>query len=138
MLLVSSVQQSDSGLYRYIYMKMKITQSYLTLCDPIDYTVHGILQARILEWVAFPFSRDHSKPGIEPNSPALQADSLPAEAPGKPKNIGVGSLSLLQGICPIQESNRGLLHCRRILYQLYMCLFFFQILFPFRLLQNIE
>ena len=63
-------------------MKMKITQSYLTLCDPMDYTVHGILQARILEWVAFPFSRDHPKPGIEPNSPALQADSLPAEAPG--------------------------------------------------------
>ena len=38
-------------------MKVKITQSCLTLCDPMDYTVHGILQARILEWVAFPFSR---------------------------------------------------------------------------------
>ena len=33
-----------------------------TLCDPVDYTVHGILQARILEWVAFPFSRGSSKP----------------------------------------------------------------------------
>ena len=32
---------------------MKVTQSCLTLCDPVDYTVHGILQARILEWVAF-------------------------------------------------------------------------------------
>ena len=50
----------------------------LTLCDPIDYTVHGILQARILEWVAFPFSRGLPNPGIEPRSPALQADSLPA------------------------------------------------------------
>ena len=36
---------------------MKVTQSCLTLCNPVDYTVHGILQARILEWVAFPFSR---------------------------------------------------------------------------------
>ena len=44
---------------------VKVTQSYLTLCDPMDYIVHGILQARVLEWVAFPFSR----------SPALQVDS---------------------------------------------------------------
>ena len=51
-------------------------------------------------------------------SPALQADSLPAEPPGKPKNTGVGSLSLLQGIFPTQELNQSLLHCKRILYQL--------------------
>ena len=38
-------------------MKVKITQLCLILCDPMDYTVHRILQARILEWVAFPFSR---------------------------------------------------------------------------------
>ena len=56
--------------------------------------------------------------GIEPGSPALQADSLPAEPQGKPKNTGVGSLSLLQGIFPNQESNQGLLHYRWILYQL--------------------
>ena len=55
----------------------------------MDYGVHGILQARILEWVAFPFSRGSSQPRIEPRSPALQADSLPAEPQGKPKNIGV-------------------------------------------------
>ena len=42
--------------------KVKVTQSCLTLCDPMDYTVHGILQARILEWVAFPFSRRSSQP----------------------------------------------------------------------------
>ena len=58
---------------------------------------------------------DLHNPGIEPRSPALQADFLPAEAPGKPKNRGVGSLSLLQRIFPSQESNRGLLHCRWIL-----------------------
>ena len=42
-------------------MKVKVAQSCLTLCDPMDYTVHGILQARILEWVAFPFSRVSSQ-----------------------------------------------------------------------------
>ena len=48
----------------------------------------------------------------------LQADSLPSEPPGKPKNTGVGSPSLLQWIFPTQESNWGLLHCRQIFYQL--------------------
>ena len=99
-------------------VKVKFAQSCLTLCNPMDYTAHGILQARILEWVAFLFSRDIPNPGIKPRSPALQADSLPAEPQGKPKNTGVGSLSLLQGIFPTQESKRGLLHCRQILYQL--------------------
>ena len=47
----------------------------------MDYTVHGILQARILEWIAFPLCGDLPNPGIEPRSPALQVDSLPAEPP---------------------------------------------------------
>ena len=51
-------------------------------------------------------------------SPALQVDSLPEEPQEKPKNTEVGSLSLLQGIFPTQESNWGVLHCRWILYQL--------------------
>ena len=42
--------------------KVKVPQSCPTICDPMDYTVHGILQARILEWVAFPFSRGYSQP----------------------------------------------------------------------------
>ena len=42
--------------------KVKVTQLCLTLCDPMDYTVHSILQARILEWVDFPFSRGSSQP----------------------------------------------------------------------------
>ena len=97
---------------------MKVAQSCLTFCDPMDCTVHGILQAKILEWVAFPFSRGSSSPGIEPRSPALQADSLPAEPQGKPKNTGAGTLSLLQQIFLSQELNQGLLHCRWFLYQL--------------------
>ena len=89
-----------------------------TLWDPMDYIVHGILQARILEWVAFPFSRDLPKTGIKPRSVALQVDSLPAEPQGKPKNTGLGSLSHHQQIFPTQESNWGLPHCRWIPYQL--------------------
>jgi len=84
----------------------------------MDYTVHGILQARILEWVASPSCRGLPNPGIKPRSPALQGDSLPAEPQGKPKNTGVGSLSLLQRIFLTQESNQCLQHCRWILYQL--------------------
>ena len=61
---------------------------------------------------------DLPNPWIEPRSPALQVDSLPSEPPEKPKNTGVGSLLLLQGIFPTQELNRGSLHCRQILYQL--------------------
>ena len=64
------------------------------------------------------FPGDLPNPGVKPRSPSLQADSLPAEPPGKPKNTGVGSLSLLQGIFPSQGSNLGLPHCRRILCQL--------------------
>ena len=63
--------------------EVKLTQSCLTPCDPMDYVVHGNRQARILEWVAVPFPGDLPSPGIEPSS-ALQADSLPAEPPRKP------------------------------------------------------
>ena len=66
----------------------------------------------------FPSPRDLPNLGIKPRSPTLQAYSLPAESPGKPKNTGVGSRSLLQWIFPTQESKQGLLHCRQILYQL--------------------
>ena len=62
-------------------------------------------------WSGLPFPPpgDLPNPGIEPRSPALQANSLPAESPGKPKNTGVGSLSLLQQIFLTQELNQGLL-----------------------------
>ena len=63
-----------------------VNQSCPTLCDPMDSSppdssVHGILQARILEWVAIPFSGDLPDSGIEPRSPARQADFLPSEPP---------------------------------------------------------
>ena len=85
-------------------LKVKVTQLCPTLYDSMDDTVHGILHARILEWVAAPFSRESSQPselgwwpitspadlpepGIEPWSPALQFDSLPTEVPGKPQAL---------------------------------------------------
>ena len=79
------------------------------------YTAHEILQARILEVVAFPFSGDLPHPVTEPRSPTLRADSLAAKPWGKPKKTGVVSLPLLQGIFPTQESDWGLLRCRGIL-----------------------
>ena len=65
-----------------------------------------------------PPPKDLSNPWIQSRSPELQVDSLPSEPPGKPMNTGVGSLSFLQGNFLTQEQNRGLLHCRQILYQL--------------------
>ena len=85
---------------------------------PMDYIVHGILQVRILEWVAFPFSRGSSQPRDQTQVSCIAGDSLPAEPQGKPKNTGVGSLFYLQQIFLTQESNWGLLHCRWIFYQL--------------------
>ena len=69
---------------------MLVTQLRPALGDPMDgsppgSSVHGILQARILEWVVIPFSGDLPHPQIEPRSPALQADALPSEPPGKVK-----------------------------------------------------
>ena len=63
---------------------MLVAQSCATLCDPRDSSqpgssARGFLQARILEWVAIPFSRDLLYSGIGPGFPALQADSLPSE-----------------------------------------------------------
>jgi len=74
----------------------------------MDYTVHGILQARILELgIAQLLQGIFPAQGSNPGLPTLQADSLPAEPQEKPKNTGVGSLSLPQWIFLIQESNWG-------------------------------
>ena len=62
---ISLVAKPDKNITRKDKYKMislmRVAQSYLTLCNPTNYTVHGILQARILEWVAFPFSRRSSQ-----------------------------------------------------------------------------
>ena len=78
---------------------MQVALLCLTLCDPMEYTVHGIFQATLPQGI-FPTQ------GLEPRSSALQADSLPAEPQGKSKNTGVGSLSLLQGIFLVRTIER--------------------------------
>ena len=92
--LAFPIPLAEGTIFSPLYMNVQVlvTQSCLTLCDPVDCSppgssVHRILQARVLEWVAIPFSRDLPNPGIEPGSPALQADSLPSEPPGKPLYI---------------------------------------------------
>ena len=70
--------------------KMVVAQLCLTVCDPMDCSppgssVHGILQVRILEWVAILFSRGSSRPRDQTQSPALQAASLPPEPAGEPQ-----------------------------------------------------
>ena len=67
--------------------EVKVTQLCPTLCSPMDCTVHGILQARILEWVPIPSPVDLPDPGIKLVSPVLQADSLPTELWGKPQYV---------------------------------------------------
>ena len=108
-------------------MKVKseseVAQSCLTPSNPMDCSppgssVHEICWARVLEWVAFPFSRPFSQPRDQTQVSHIAGNSLPAEPQGKSQNTGVGSLFLLQGIFPTHELNRGLLLCRRILYQL--------------------
>ena len=98
-------------------MKVKATQSCPTLWDPMD-LVHAILQTRILERVAFPFSRGSSQPRDRTQVSHIAGGFFINWAQGKPKNSGVGSLSLRQWIFPTQESNQGLLHHSQTLYQL--------------------
>ena len=99
---------SQSGTHRnlqkeesqFLCVHAQSLQLCPTLCSPMDCSppgssVHGISQARILEWVAMPSSRD---PRIEPKSPAypaLQADSLPLSHRGSPKSVLKGTLMML-------------------------------------------
>ena len=59
---VCSIQESVSPVLWKVKVKAKVAQSCPTICNPMDYTVHGILQARLLEWGAFHFSRGSSQP----------------------------------------------------------------------------
>ena len=75
----SEVSQKGKHQYSILMHEVKIVSNSLR-----PHGLYGILQARILEWVAFPFSRGSSQPRDKPRSPALQADSLPGEPGGRP------------------------------------------------------
>ena len=103
-----------------------VTQSCLTLCDPVDCVAQ---QGPLLHWDSWGKNIGASHYALlqgifptqgsnEPRFPTLQADSLLSEPRGKPENSGVGCHALLQGIFPTKELNQGLLLCRQILYQL--------------------
>ena len=99
-----------------------VVHSCLTLCNSMDGKPTRLLCPFSMQehwsWLPCPPPGDLPNPGIEPRSPALQADSLSSELSGKPENTRVYSLSLLQGIFQTQELNRGLLQCKWILYHL--------------------
>ena len=133
-------------------MKVLVSWSCVTLCDPMDCSllgssVHGILQARILGWVAIPFTRGSSRhrdqirvscitgsfftnwatkeaqSSYESESRSVVSNSLWPHGLYSPwnspgQNTGLGSLCLLQGIFPTQGLSPGLPHCRQILFQL--------------------
>ena len=98
-------------------------QLCLTFCDPMDCKPARLLcpwdsPGKNTVLGSMPSSRASSHPRDWTQAPCIAGDSLPSEPPGKPKNSGVRSLSLLQGIFVTQELNRGLLRIRQILYQL--------------------
>ena len=105
------------GIWLRGKVKAKVVQLCPTLCEP-HRLVHGILQARILEWVAFLFSRGSSQPRDQTQVSHIADGFFTSWATGKSKSTRVSSLSLLQEIFPTQESNWYFLRCRWILYQL--------------------
>ena len=113
----TEVITSILGIWLSRKVKVKVVQSCPTLYEP-HRLVLGILQARILEWVAFLFSRGSSQPRDQTQVSHIADGFFTSWATGKSKSTRVGSLSFLQEIFPTQESNRCFLHCRWILYQL--------------------
>ena len=96
-----------------------VNNSCPTLCNPMDYSPPwGFSRQEYWSGLPCPPPRDLPNPGIKPRSLELQVDSLLSEPPEKPKNTGLGSLSLLQGTFLTQELNWVLLHFRQILYKL--------------------
>ena len=91
----------ESSFSQFFFSKTSLSQVKSLSRDRLSATpwtvassVQGILQARILEWVAISFSRGSSRPRIKPRSPALEANALTSEPPGKPQ------LSLKNRSCP--------------------------------------
>ena len=99
-------------------MKWKLLSHVQLFVTPMDYTVCGILQARILEWVAVPFSRGSSQLRDQTQVSHIAGGFFTSWATMEAQETGVGSLTIFQRIFLTQESNQGLLHCRWILYQL--------------------
>ena len=100
---------TQSQILRHYLFFYKVTQLCPPLCNPMDYTVHGILQARILE-SPFPSPGDLPNPGIEPRSPSLHMDSLPAVNPSFRQQIGVAGTQERATMKGTISSSAGTLH----------------------------
>ena len=98
--------------------EVKVTQSCPTVCDPVNYTVHGIVQTEYLSGQPFPSPGDLPNPEIEPRSSHCRQILQQLNHQESPRILEWVSLSLLQWIFLTQEWNWGPLHCRQILYQL--------------------
>ena len=110
MIILSEVSQEEKDKYHMISLvKVKVAQLCLTVCDPIDYAVHGILQARILEWVALSFSRGSSQRTDRTQVSRIAGRFLSAEPQGKPKNTGEDSQPFSSGSS--QPRNRTRVSC---------------------------
>ena len=118
--LLQNENRRDEHTLQHVFenSQNKTTQSCPTLCNSMDYRVHGILQVRIQEWVAIPFSRGSSQPRDRTQISHIAGEFFTSWAIREAQEHRVGILSLFQQIFPTHKSNRGLLHCRQILYQL--------------------
>ena len=125
-MVIAAMKLKTLGPWKKSYDKSAAVLNYSVMSDSLWY--HRLQPARLCclwgfsrqeYWSGLPYppSRGSSEPR-DRTQVSLLADSLPSEPPGKPKNNRVGGLSLLQGIFLTQKSNRGLLHCRQILYPL--------------------
>ena len=100
-----SQTSSSKGIVSFVHACL-VAQSCLTLCDTVDCSppgssVHGILQARRLEWVTISSSRGSSRPRDRPRSPALQADTLTSEPLGKSTLTNPIRTPVLRYICVV-------------------------------------
>ena len=98
------------------FKKIYSNQYQLMQSDPMNYIVHGILQAIMLEWVAVPFSRISFQPMDHTKVSCITGRFFTSWTTREAQEYGMGSL-FLQQIVPNQELKQGLLHCRHILYQ---------------------
>ena len=101
-----------------LLLEVKVAQSCPSLWDPVDYTVHGILQARILKWVAFPFSRGSSQPRDRTQVSHVARWILYQLSHRKAEEYWSGEPIPSPVDLPNPGTEQGLLHCKRILYQL--------------------
>ena len=95
--LCGGVSPNGSIFSVLLKVKVKFIQWCLTFCDPMDYTIHGLLQARILEWVAFPFSTGSSQPRHQTQISCIRWILYQLSHKGNPKQV----LILLFSLTPI-------------------------------------